>query len=126
MVLRLVRVDELVHECLDPLPIPPCFLGKLEDHNLSSHKSQRADSGIASWASQSTQVPRPCRIGRRNRAERSSENLPLPAKKVLGGDVQIIQDVTRVLVIAAVQVGLKPSASRHGGDEPTVDLQGDA
>ena len=128
MVLRLVRVDELVHERLDPLPIPPCFLGKLEDHNLSSHKSQRADSGIASWTSQSTQVPLPYRIARGNRAERSSENLSLPAKKVVVGDVQIIQEVTRVLVVAADQVGLnlKPSASRHGRDEPTVDLQGDA
>src|SRR5215203_3631740 len=35
--LRLVRVDELVHELLDPRPKPPRFLGELEVHNLSSH-----------------------------------------------------------------------------------------
>src|SRR5687768_4782973 len=105
MVLCLVRVDELVHERLDPLPKLPCLLGKLEDHTLSSHKGRRADSGTASWASQSPQVLGPVEsvvVMGRNALHKS---MSLAAKNVVDGDVQVIQDVTQVL-FAAVQVGL--------------------
>jgi hypothetical protein len=49
------------------------------------------------------------------------KSLSLAAENVVGEGVHIILDVTQVL-FAAVQVGLNPSASRHGGDEPAVDL----
>src|SRR5215213_9914578 len=119
-----------------------------------SHNSRRADSGTASCVSQSGRGPWAISLVVVMERKAPRKSLPLATKKGGGGGVQdITQVLVAAVQVGLNSIGnpgskgsglallsrtaeagtrehqhkprnLNPSASRHGVDEPAVDLQG--